>query len=274
VCGASSGLTRECGLVNAMYQVPCGRKGVPHFFNMVLLRSFSLQLFWIAWLCMLAGPVLAQDEGPPDSLSVRSYCAYPFVVEPFRLEATAQANDYDGRAMVLQIQWNHHPQATDTLRIEQVGGQRIEFISNGQERWLWQGRENRYMRRLAMHHLRESIFDSPFLLDDLELLTNGAYRCQDSADQSKGILRTAKSMAWYSLRFSMEKPPSKLNMAGMRGLRREIQFQDWEPFLDSWIPRSILLKKQATIRITRMEPLPDSPARASVVEPIFFKSAQ
>lgn len=237
---------------------------------MVLLRSISFHIFRIAWLCLLAGPVLAQDEGP-DSLSIRSYCTYPLVKEPFLLEATAQANDYDGKTLVLQILWKHHPQATDTLLIDQVGGQKLEYISDGQERWLWLGRENRYMRRLAMHHLRESIFNSAFLLDDLELLTNGAYRCQDSADQSKGILRTAKSMAWYSLRFSSEDPPAKVTMAGMRGLRREIQFQDWELFLESWIPRTVLLKKQGSIQITRLEPLPDTQAKTSVVEPIFFK---
>lgn len=241
-------------------------------FSMVDLRSFYSQILWIAWLCMLASPALAQDEGP-DSVSVRSYCTYPLVTEPFLLEATAHTQDYDGKAMVLQIQWKHHPQATDTLRIDQVGGQKLEFINNGQERWLWLGQENRYMRRLAMHHLRESIFNSPFLLDDLELLTNGAYRCQDSTDHSKGILRTAKSMAWYSLRLSLESPPSSITMAGMRGLKREIQFQDWERFQESWVPRTVLLKKQGRIRITRLEPLDEVPAKTSVIEPVFFRGS-
>jgi len=47
----------------------------------------------------------------------------------------------------------------------------LQYITNADMRTVWYSQPFRYERRMATHHLRESIFDSPFKFNDLEGLT-------------------------------------------------------------------------------------------------------
>lgn len=48
------------------------------------------------------------------------------------------------------------------------GNLSLQYITNANTRIVWYNQPIRYERRMALHHLREFIFDSPFRFNDLE----------------------------------------------------------------------------------------------------------
>jgi hypothetical protein len=47
-------------------------------------------------------------------------------------------------------------------------GSNLEYITNANIRTTWYNQPLRYERRMALHHLREFILDSPLRFDNLE----------------------------------------------------------------------------------------------------------
>jgi len=66
----------------------------------------------------------------------------------------------------LYIKWSHAPEA-DTFWVHK-GKHSLEYITKEGIRTVWYNNPARYERRMAAHHLREYIFDSPLKFDNLE----------------------------------------------------------------------------------------------------------
>lgn len=177
-----------------------------------------------------------------------------------RLEAEAQLLDVEGRPLELRIRWAHYPQATDTFHITAPNGEYVEYITNGQERFVWTGPRERHGRRLALHHLREPLFASAIYLDDLELIAKGAFRCQDSTEQKSRRLRTAQSQTWYTLVLDTASPATQLSMLGSRGRKRVLKLRNWTAIgATSLFPLWIQLNPQEFLIVTHYEPITEKP---------------
>jgi len=68
----------------------------------------------------------------------------------------------------LYIKWSHSVEA-DTFWVNK-GKLSLEYITKYGIRTVWLNNPFRYERRMATHHLRESILNSPLKYDDLESL--------------------------------------------------------------------------------------------------------
>ncbi|MDR2579816.1 MAG: hypothetical protein LBC85_02340 [Fibromonadaceae bacterium] len=72
----------------------------------------------------------------------------------------------DARGDSLHIRWSHTAQA-DTFWVYK-GMSRLEYITNANTRTVFYRHPDNFERRMATHHLREFIFDSPLRFNDLE----------------------------------------------------------------------------------------------------------
>jgi len=70
----------------------------------------------------------------------------------------------------LSIKWSHAVEA-DTFWVNR-GKLSLEYITKYGFRTVWYNNPFRYERRMATHHLREYILNSPLKFDDLEGLAN------------------------------------------------------------------------------------------------------
>jgi len=68
----------------------------------------------------------------------------------------------------LSIKWSHATEA-DTFWVNK-GKQSLEYITKDGIRTVWNNNPLRYERRMAAHHLREYMLDSPLKFDNLESL--------------------------------------------------------------------------------------------------------
>ena len=66
----------------------------------------------------------------------------------------------------LYIKWSHAAEA-DTFWVHK-GKFSLEYITKDGTRTVWYNNPIRYERRMATHHLKEHIFNSPFKFDNLE----------------------------------------------------------------------------------------------------------
>ncbi|MDR3001239.1 MAG: hypothetical protein LBU89_08245 [Fibromonadaceae bacterium] len=69
----------------------------------------------------------------------------------------------------LYIKWARSVDA-DTFWVYKAG-LRLEYITNANMRTAWYNHPTRYERRMALHHLRERIFDTPLRFNNLENLS-------------------------------------------------------------------------------------------------------
>ena|GEM_PF-2053417 len=69
----------------------------------------------------------------------------------------------------LYIKWARAAEA-DTFWVYKAN-LRLEYITNANMRTAWYNHPTRYERRMAAHHLRECIFDTPLRFSDLENLS-------------------------------------------------------------------------------------------------------
>ena len=74
---------------------------------------------------------------------------------------------------------------------------------------------------MAYHHLKEFIASTPLRWDDLELLANGYYFCDNSASPKKTFFTTAFSQEWFSITLDQPKQPTRVKTHGTRGEKRE-----------------------------------------------------
>ncbi len=73
----------------------------------------------------------------------------------------------------LYIKWSHAVEA-DTFWVHK-GKHSLEYITRYGNRTAWYNNPLRYERRMATHHLKEHIFNSPLKFDTLEDLAKNQY---------------------------------------------------------------------------------------------------
>ncbi|MCL2283997.1 MAG: hypothetical protein FWC26_11845 [Fibromonadales bacterium] len=69
----------------------------------------------------------------------------------------------------LYIRWSRAADA-DTFWVYKAGSS-LQYITNSNTRTVWYSQPLAYERRMAVHHLKEYIFDSPIRFNDLESLS-------------------------------------------------------------------------------------------------------
>jgi len=66
----------------------------------------------------------------------------------------------------IYIRWSRTPEA-DTFWVYRANLS-LEYITNANTRTVWHNQPLKYERRMATHHLREFMLNSPFRFEDLE----------------------------------------------------------------------------------------------------------
>lgn len=140
------------------------------------------------------------------------------------------------------IAWFRHVAAPDTFMIAVPGKDTLVFITDGDSRTLEKPRE-KSRRKLATHHLKERILDTPLKFDDLDLLANGQFLCPDSASRPNSFA-TAFSQTWYHLRADQIPDAKTFRMSGAKGEVRNIEIAEWQDFDGVRFPTAVKFKTQ------------------------------
>jgi hypothetical protein len=183
------------------------------------MRFFSLFLLFV-----FMGQIFAQD-----------ICYQSLVEKSFLINFEGRFINSEKSRSHIDVSWRHHEQAPDSFYVYLSGKRSFLFISTNDYRVLWIQPEN-VKRQMATHHLKEKIGNTPIHWDDLDLLANGSFFCQDSSAKANFILATAYSQTWYSLVLNSETSPTKIRMRGNRGLSRDVTIHSWKNFNDALLP--------------------------------------
>lgn len=139
----------------------------------------------------------------------------------------------------LDIEWRHHPESLDTFFVNFPKQAPVMFVTAGDSRYeIFSARKVK--RQLGLHHLRETLGNTPLKLDDLELLANGLFLCQDTAKTTK-IFSTAFSNMWYSMVVDTLPRPQKVVMRGARREARTFTIGAWKNFSGIELPTLVAL---------------------------------
>lgn len=137
----------------------------------------------------------------------------------------------------IDLEWRHHPESLDSFFVSLPNQKSFVFITAGDFRYMLLGKA-KLKRQLGLHHLRETIGDTPLKLDDLELLANGSFLCKDSSDTTKSFF-TAFSNMWWSLSADTLPKPSQITMNGARKESRTFEIGKWKDFSGISLPTLI-----------------------------------
>jgi len=143
----------------------------------------------------------------------------------------------------LDVEWRHHPESLDTFFVRTPDSPHFNFITAGAYRYM-EFPDAKVKRQLGTHHLKENIGESPLKLDDMELLANGQFLCQDSTVQKPNILSTAFSMAWWNLVADKIPEPSKVTMNGARKEKRTFLIRQWKNYAGEMLPTLVKLESE------------------------------
>ena len=178
-------------------------------------------------------------------------------------------NEEKNRTSV-SIEWRHHSEALDTFFVTPYEKPKFTYITAGRYRYMEIGKE-KLKRQLGLHHLRESIGNTPLRLDDLELLANGYFKCPDSLrqDQNPNVLATANSMTWWSLVLDSLALPEKAVMHGAFKKSRYFTISKWRSYAGETLPTLVNVASDNYGGIIWIRSA--YPAQALAVDPIFKK---
>lgn len=140
----------------------------------------------------------------------------------------------------MDIQWRHHPQALDTFFVSFPNERPFHFVTAGEYRYM-EFENPKVKRQLGLHHLRETIGNTPLKLDDLELLANGSFLCKDTTEQPATILSTAFSNMWWSMSTNRLEEPDSVAMRGAFKESRTFRVRQWKDFSGTRLPTLVKL---------------------------------
>lgn len=143
----------------------------------------------------------------------------------------------------MDIQWRHHPEALDTFYVSFPNAKPFRFITAGAYRYM-EFENPKVKRQLGLHHLRETIGNTPLRLDDLELLANGAFLCKDTTEQPATVLSTALSNMWWSMSVNRLEEPDSVSMRGAYKESRLFRIGQWKDFSGTRLPTLIKLSNE------------------------------
>ena len=140
----------------------------------------------------------------------------------------------------MDIQWRHHPEALDTFYVSFPNAKPFSFITAGEFRYM-EFESPKIKRQLGLHHLRETIGNTPLKLDDLELLANGSFLCKDTTEQPANVLSTAFSNTWWSMTLNRLDEPDSIAMRGAFKESRLFKIGQWKDFSGTRLPTLVKL---------------------------------
>lgn len=181
-------------------------------------------------LFLFLGQLFAQDV-----------CYQSLIEKPFLINFEGHFVNSQKSRSHIDIVWRHHENAPDSFQVYLSGQRSFLFITTPDYRLIWIQPEN-VKRQMATHHLRENIGNSPLHWDDLDLLANGAFFCQDSSTKARRLLATAFSQTWYSIAFDSLPTPSLLKMRGAKRASRDVIIHSWKEFSGVLLPAIVELK--------------------------------
>ncbi len=138
----------------------------------------------------------------------------------------------------LYTEWRHHPENLDTFFVHLPDRPQFNFITAGAYRYI-EFPDIKIKRQLGLHHLKETIGETPLKLDDMELLANGQFLCKDPSVQKPNILSTAFSNMWWSLVADSLPQPEKVTMRGARKESRVFFIRQWKNYSGETLPTLI-----------------------------------
>lgn len=176
-------------------------------------------------------------------------CASAQHVCPHFLLDSAMVVNVEGRFINAQnsrtsidVEWRHHPEALDSFFVN-LPTKSFVYVTAGEFRYM-RYNNPKVNRQLGMHHLRETIGNTPLKLDDLELLANGSFLCKDSTDKRPNILSTAFSNMWWSLVADTLPQPARITMRGARKEARTFYVGAWKDFSGIQLPTLVTLNSE------------------------------
>lgn len=143
----------------------------------------------------------------------------------------------------MDVEWRHHPESLDTFFVNLPDRPRFNFVTAGEYRYMVFP-DAKIKRQLGLHHLKETIGETPLKLDDLELLANGQFLCKDSTQQKPNILSTAFSNMWWSLVADSLPQPSRVTMKGARKETRTFVIRQWKIYSGETLPTLVRLESE------------------------------
>ena len=222
----------------------------------------SAKLFITAF-CIAAVPLMAQS-------GKKTTC-------PRLLTNTALVVNIEGKFVNeernrtgVSIEWRHHGDALDTFFVNPNDKPQFTYITSGRSRYMELGKD-KVKRRLGLHHLRESIGNTPLKLDDLELLANGYFKCPDTLkqDPTVNVLATSNSMTWWSLVLDSLEHPEKAVMHGAFKKSRYFQIPTWRSYGGETLPTLVNVAGENYGGVIWIRSV--YPAHALAIDPIFKK---
>lgn len=143
----------------------------------------------------------------------------------------------------IDVEWHHHPENLDTFFVHLPDRPAFNFITAGSYRYM-EDPGNKVKRQLGLHHLKETIGETPLKLDDMELLANGQFLCRDTLDKKNMAMSTAFSNAWYSLVPDTLPEPKVVVMRGARKEARTFTIRQWKKYSDESLPTLVKLENE------------------------------
>ncbi len=159
-------------------------------------------------------------------LSLAEECPRALISSAAVVSAEGRFVNRENLSVRFDLIWQHLPGIADTFDITLSGKRSFRYVSSPDFRYL-EYLPGRIPRQMAMHHLKENIGESPVKWDDLELLSQGAFLCQDSSHSDSSSLYTAKSQAWFRLKPNSSSQPDTLSMFGPRSETRTLSIHSW-----------------------------------------------
>lgn len=174
-------------------------------------------------------------------------CAYAQNLCPKFMLDSAMIVNIEGRFINIQnsrtsldIEWRHHPEALDSFFVNFPNHKSLTYVTAGEYRYV-EYKSPRVKRQLGLHHLRETIGNTPLKLDDLELLANGHFLCQDSINPRPNVFSTAFSNMWWSMVVDSLPKPQNVTMRGARKETRTFNIGAWKDFSGVQLPTLVTL---------------------------------
>jgi len=181
----------------------------------------------------------------------------------------------------IDVEWRHHPEALDTFFVSMPTQKPFAFVTAGEFRYM-EYKNPKVKRQLGLHHLRETIGNTPLKLDDLELLANGLFQCQDSTTKNPNAFGTAFSNMWWSMTQDVATEPKTVTMRGARKETRTFTIGAWKDFSGTTLPTLVTLSSEKysgsiwvrsvyAVQQNEKDPLLERAKRDSVTTPTLFR---
>jgi hypothetical protein len=205
--------------------------------------------------------------------TIPNQCVFSYIPEHLKAEALVSGMDLDGYKRTMKVEWVHqHHTQTDTFRIfkEQNSYWSWMLISDSTSRVLY-SMGGKAPRLMALHHLRERIWNTPLRYDHLALLTQNAFVCdkpiQKTSDTfSSFTIQAPQSQVWWGASIFSYEPDSPADSIQFRNrYEQEIwHFEELFAIEGHWLPHKITLHPAPLQIFVRYFIIPQTPTHKAI----------